>query len=130
MNRFFAYALRKASLTAGKPGRLLFLLSQLAVKLKDVNWKHVQLSSAAEKFAVLGRLIKAYALGNYRQVEWKTILYILAALIYFINPIDLIPDMLPITGFSDDLGVLLWVYNSLSSEIDKFLTWEKSQVTA
>jgi uncharacterized membrane protein YkvA (DUF1232 family) len=98
--------------------------------LKDVNWKHVQVSSAAEKFSVLGRLIKAYALGHYRQVEWKTILYVLAALIYFINPIDLIPDMLPITGFSDDLGVLLWVYNSVSSEIDKFLTWEKSQVTA
>jgi uncharacterized membrane protein YkvA (DUF1232 family) len=128
MNRFFAYALRKAALTAGKPGRLLFLLSQMALKLKDVNLKGANFSSAAEKFAVLGRLIKAYALGQYRDVEWKTILFILGAIIYFINPIDLLPDMLPVTGFTDDFGVLLWVYNSVSGEINKFLTWEKSQV--
>jgi uncharacterized membrane protein YkvA (DUF1232 family) len=96
--------------------------------LKDGNWKQANLASAAEKFAVLGRLIKAYATGQYRNVEWKTILYIIAALIYFINPIDLIPDMLPVTGFTDDFGVLLWVYNAVGSEINKFLTWEKSQV--
>jgi uncharacterized membrane protein YkvA (DUF1232 family) len=128
MNRFFAYALRKAAIAAGKPTRLLMILTQLTAKLKDVNWKQASFASAAEKFAVLGRLIKAYALGNYRDVELKTILYIIAALIYFINPIDLIPDMLPMTGFTDDFGVLLWVYNAVGSEINKFLTWEKSQV--
>lgn len=128
MNRFFSYALRKATLIAGKRGRLLLLLSQLAGKLKDVNWKQVNATSAREKFAVLGRLTKAYALGQYREVEWKTILLIIAAIIYFINPIDLLPDMLPITGFTDDIGVLLWVYNSVSGEIQKFLAWEKSHV--
>jgi uncharacterized membrane protein YkvA (DUF1232 family) len=129
MNRFFAFALRKAALAAGKPTRLLLILSQLTVKLKDVNWKQASFASAAEKFGVMGRLIRAYATGQYREVEWKTVLYIIAALIYFINPIDLIPDMLPMTGFTDDFGVLLWVYNAVGSEIKKFLSWEKSQVT-
>jgi uncharacterized membrane protein YkvA (DUF1232 family) len=130
MNRFFSYALRKAALTAGKRGRLLLLLTQLAGKLKEVDWKKVNFSSAGEKFSVLGRLVKAYALGHYRDIQLKSILLVLAAIIYFINPIDLLPDMLPVTGFTDDLGVLLWVYNSVSAEIDKFLHWEKSQVTS
>lgn len=129
MNRFFAHALKKAASSAGKPARLLLLLSQVALKLKEVNWRNVSVASAREKFSVLGRLIKAYALGEYRNIPWKTLLLILAAMIYFVNPIDLLPDMLPITGLTDDFGVLLWVYNSVNVEIDKFLTWEKSQVT-
>lgn len=31
---------------------------------------------------------------------------IIAALGYFIFPLDAIPDVVPLTGFSDDLGVL------------------------
>jgi uncharacterized membrane protein YkvA (DUF1232 family) len=79
---------------------------------------------------ILGRLVRAYALGQYRAVPWKTVLKITAALVYFISPIDLLPDLLPITGLTDDFGVLLWVYNSVSGEIEKFLTWEKSRFTA
>lgn len=34
-------------------------------------------------------------------------LTLLAALAYFVAPIDLIPDVLPLLGFGDDAGVLL-----------------------
>ena len=129
-NRFFDLALRKAASLAGKRGRMLLLLAQLSTKLKSVNWKEVKLATAKDKFVVMGRLVKAYALGQYRGIRWKTVLLIVAAIIYFISPIDLLPDILPITGFTDDFGVLLWVYNSVSGEIDKFLNWEKTQLTA
>lgn len=128
-NRFFELALRKAAMLAGKKSRMLLLLTQLASKLKTVDWKAVKFETAKDKFAVLGRLVKAYALGQYRGIPWKTVLLIIAAIIYFISPIDLLPDLLPITGFTDDFGVLLWVYNSVSGEIDKFITWEKTQLS-
>jgi uncharacterized membrane protein YkvA (DUF1232 family) len=128
MNKFFNSALRYASTVAGRPGRLLSILPKLALKLKQTNWKNVNAVSAKEKFFVLGRLIKAYATGQYREVPWKTILLIVAAVIYFINPLDLVPDIIPLTGLTDDFAVLLWVYNSVSDEIEKFLTWEKTQV--
>jgi uncharacterized membrane protein YkvA (DUF1232 family) len=129
-NRFFDLALRRAAMLAGKRARILLLLTQLANKLKTVNWKEVRLQTAKEQFMILGRLVRAYALGQYRAVPWKTVLKITAALVYFISPIDLLPDLLPITGLTDDFGVLLWVYNSVSGEIEKFLTWEKSRFTA
>jgi uncharacterized membrane protein YkvA (DUF1232 family) len=127
-NRFFEMALRKASHMLGKRTRLLLVLAQLGSKLKDVNWKNVKISSARDKFLVLGRLVKAYAMGHYRDIPWKTILLIVAAILYFISPIDLLPDLIPITGLTDDFGILLWVYNAVAVEIDKFLTWEKSQL--
>jgi uncharacterized membrane protein YkvA (DUF1232 family) len=129
-NSFFTAALRKAAMMAGKKTRLLLLLSRLGMKLREVNWKNVSMNDVREKFYVLGRLVKAYALGQYREIPWKTLLIVVAAIIYFINPIDLLPDLIPVAGLTDDVGVLVWVYSSLRGEIDKFLAWEHSQLTA
>jgi uncharacterized membrane protein YkvA (DUF1232 family) len=128
MNMFFNSALRSAAMAAGKPSRLLVLFYKLTSKLRGTNWRSLNAAAAKEKLFVLGRFIKAYALGQYRDVPWKTILLIVAAIIYFVNPLDLVPDLIPLTGLTDDFAVLLWVYNSVSNEINKFLTWEQSQV--
>ena len=40
---------------------------------------------------------------------------LIGALIYFINPLDLIPDFTPIVGFTDDFGILMLVYRYLTN---------------
>ncbi|HEY0652859.1 MAG TPA: DUF1232 domain-containing protein [Chryseosolibacter sp.] len=104
------------------------LLSKLAMKLREVNWKELKKEDAKEKFFVLGRLIKAYAQGKYKAIPWKTLLIIVAAVIYFVNPLDFVPDLIPIAGLADDFAVLLWVYNAVSGEVEKFLSWERTQL--
>src|SRR5688500_6175382 len=128
MNRFFTSALGHAASILGRRGRLLALLPQLAMKLRETNWRNIKANSAKEKFFVLGRLLKAYALGDYREIPWKTLLLIVAAVIYFVNPLDLVPDLIPLTGLTDDFAVLLWVYNSVSNEIERFIEWEKTRL--
>lgn len=127
-NRFFTLAVDSAAAIAGRKGRLLILITQLGVKLKDADWKNVNAGIFKSKLSTLGRLGKAYALGHYRDIPWKTMLIITASVIYFVNPLDLVPDLIPLTGFADDFGVLVWVYNSVSAEIEKFLEWEKSRI--
>ena len=58
---------------------------------------------------------------------WKSLLMIVAAILYFINPIDIIPDLLPLVGLTDDFAILFLVYKSIGADIDKFLAWEKSK---
>ena len=129
MNTFFQSALRNAMGVAGRRSRLLSLLPKLALKLRESNWGNdLNAAAAKDRFFVLGRLIKAYALGQYRQVPWQTLLLIVAAVLYFVNPLDMVPDIIPLTGLTDDFAVLVWVYNSVSTEIDKFLQWEKSNI--
>jgi uncharacterized membrane protein YkvA (DUF1232 family) len=126
-NRFFQAALQKASHILGKPGRLILLLTALVRKLKQTDFNKGETAIVKEKFFTMGRLLRAYAQGEYREIPWKSLLLIVAAILYFINPIDVIPDLLPLVGLTDDFGVLFLVYKSISGDIDKFLEWEKSK---
>jgi len=72
--------------------------------------------------------VKAYVSGTYRVIPWPTILKIVAVFIYFISPIDVIPDFLPIIGLSDDIALLGWLFSSLASDIEAFEAWEQSGV--
>lgn len=119
-------ALAKAARMAGKPGRIALLLSKLGARLSKVDLKSVSVASAKDQLSVFSRIASAYVSGKYRDISWKSILIVLAAIIYFLNPIDLVPDMIPVLGLTDDFSVLLWVYNTISSEVDKFLAWERS----
>ena len=42
------------------------------------------------------------------QAKWKRVIISLLAIIYVISPLDLIPDFIPVVGWLDDLGVLVW----------------------
>lgn len=128
-NKFFDIALKTAARMAGRKGRITLLLGKLAYKISTVNWKSIDVNAGKDKFLLFGRLVKAYVTGSYRDVPWKSLLLMLAAIIYFINPIDLIPDIVPVLGFTDDFSVLFWIYDTVGKELDKFLTWEKSKLT-
>jgi uncharacterized membrane protein YkvA (DUF1232 family) len=50
-------------------------------------------------------------------VKWYRKAIVVAALIYFIAPIDAIPDLTPFFGYLDDLGVITAVLKYLGSEL-------------
>ena len=60
------------------------------------------------------------ALVNYLRdplVSWHRKAIVVAALIYFISPIDAIPDLTPLFGYLDDLGVIMALLKFLGSEL-------------
>ena len=128
-NLFFNQALTHAARLAGKPGRIMKLLAQLAVKLYHIDFAGLRAANLREKVRTLARMTGAYARGHYRSIPWKTVLIVLAAILYFVNPFDLIPDVLPGLGLTDDFTVLVWVYGTAEKEIEKFLIWERSIVS-
>ncbi len=73
------------------------------------------------------RMIKAHFKGQH-ELEYSTLGLIVLAMVYFISPIDLIPEFLGVFGFVDDLSVVLAVYAKLKDEVDHFLDWERTQV--
>lgn len=125
-NAFFDLALSQAARLVGKPARMVRLLGQLALRIKTVNWKSVNGSIIKEKFMLLGRLLRAHVKGQYRVQSFRFLLILVAAVIYFLNPLDLIPDFIIGIGLTDDLAVVTWVFQAAASELDAFMKWEKS----
>ena len=54
----------------------------------------------------------------------KAIIY--GALGYFISPIDLIPDILPLVGLTDDIAVLAWAFSRVKHNVTD-MTREKAK---
>lgn len=53
-------------------------------------------------------------------VAWYRKSIVVAALVYFISPIDTIPDLTPLFGYLDDLGVIAAVLKFLGSELTPY----------
>ncbi|NOX37074.1 MAG: DUF1232 domain-containing protein [Calditrichaeota bacterium] len=76
------------------------------------------------------RMLDAYRRGHYREVPWRVILYAAAAILYFLNPMDLVPDFLTGIGFVDDATVLALVVKAIHDELERFKQWYTRQSTA
>lgn len=104
--------------------------SNLLLQWVDRAWEKGQKYSTSamaevwQSLMAVIRLVRNYAQGNYRDVPWQTLLLMVTALVYFVIPTDLIPDILLGWGLVDDATLLGWVISASKTEIDKFLLWE------
>ena len=69
-------------------------------------------------------MVLATARGQYKDLPWKSLVMAAGALLYFVAPIDLIPDMILGLGFFDDAAVIAWTLKSIGGDVDAFLEWE------
>lgn len=96
-------------------------LSQLVQEaFEKARRKRQALQEIWEELLQLIELVSAYARGEYRNIPLKTIVYAIAAIIYFVNPFDIIPDFIFGIGFLDDAAVIAFVVNAIREEIERF----------
>lgn len=115
----------KAKEYLNEPKKTEKLLSK-ALRKATVQ-KHF-LGDSWDKLKLLIELIKAYSKGEYRSVSKGTILTVIGAVIYFVSPIDLVPDFLIGLGIVDDAAVIGFTLKKLSGELDDFKQWQQQRV--
>jgi uncharacterized membrane protein YkvA (DUF1232 family) len=69
------------------------------------------------------RLLRAQLAGKF-QAPADSILMLVAAVIYFVSPFDLIPDSVPVLGLIDDAALITCVAKANLNLISSFRTWE------
>ncbi|MCB9245592.1 MAG: DUF1232 domain-containing protein [Flavobacteriales bacterium] len=95
--------------------------------MKLLQAQQDRLAEAGMEFKTLNRMLLAYVRGEYKAYSLKTILSVLGALLYFVNPLDLIPDFIVGLGFVDDLSVLAFVVKQIGTDLERFREWEEAQ---
>ena len=119
----FAAARIRAAMLAQDASKVSSLLSR-AMSKAHKNKGH--LKDLWEDLMSLLVLIRSWVNGEYREIPWKSIVLAIAAVIYFVNPFDLIPDFLPFIGYADDATVIGFVIASLRKDIQQFRAWKES----
>ena len=125
---FFRQANSKAVRYARNSGSLLNLIRDALQKSGGLTGEKMQVFR--EQIGLLSRMLKSYASGQYRDIPWKTLVRMIAVLIYFVSPIDFIPDILPIVGISDDIALVVWLVSAIRDDIERFRVWEHTQAVA
>ncbi len=88
-----------------------------------------RLTSMKNDLGTLLELLKAWISGDYRELPWTSLLMVTGAVIYFVNPFDAIPDILPASGLLDDAGVIGFVLASMKSDIENFRKWQSNAIS-
>ena len=92
-------------------------------RLKEIAGNSPEWKEFRSKIHVLISMIKSHISGEYRAFSTSSIILIVFALLYFITPIDAIPDFIPILGFTDDASILFLIWKKLNKDIEAFLKW-------
>ena len=118
----------KAEGYARDPKKAKKLLEDAVKKAKGYEKNRGPLGEVWSYLTALFRLLKAYSSGEYRDIPWTSIVLATVGIIYFVSPIDLIPDVIVGIGFLDDAAVIGIVVAQIKADLDNFLAWEIAQV--
>ena len=118
----FAQAVRSARAYVDDPLRLRGLFQDAAKTSTSLPTD--SFGETWPYFQTMLRLIRAYYRGEYHEVTESTLVILIAAVIYVVSPLDVIPDAIPAIGFLDDATVVALAVQRARQDLDDFMLWE------
>ena len=93
----------------------------------DIEDKLPKLKKAFGQAKLMLDLVRDYAKGEYKEVPVWAITAAAVALLYVLNPVDVIPDVLIGVGFLDDAAVIAFCLKLVQTELDRYVEWRSSR---
>jgi uncharacterized membrane protein YkvA (DUF1232 family) len=94
-------------------------LERLEKKLEQIPYAGKYLSDVP----ILISLVKAFIDKRYTAIPLGSIIAIVGALIYFLSPIDIIPDIIPGLGIVDDAAVIAMALKLVHDDVAEYKAW-------
>lgn len=89
--------------------------------VKKAN-KKGPLEEIRDNLQLLFGIVRDWISGDYKDIPVGSIIAIIIGLLYFVSPVDIIPDFIP-GGLIDDAVVLGLVIKQVKSDLDKYKDW-------
>lgn len=118
----------KAEEYARDPNKAKKLLDDAVRMTKKFEKNRGPLADVWGYLTALFRLLRAYIRRNYHDIPWGSIVLVTVAILYFVSPFDLIPDIILGVGLVDDAAIIAFVVAQIKADLDNFLAWEVEQL--
>ena len=122
-NKRLGRYISKAEKVVQEEGRVYELIRKASEKIEKLGRK--TFGDTWDEMLLVVEMIKRWSQGDYQDISKKSVIMVVAAIIYFVAPLDAVPDFLFGWGYLDDLAVLRLVFNQLKVEIEKFKQWKQ-----
>ena len=122
MQSIFDNLYRQAERIISSDTKVSKLLDEVFLKIGEATESFYK---TQDSVIALARMVRSWAKGDYKNISTSSIIAVVAALIYFVNPLDLIPDFIPIVGQIDDIFIIGYLIKTVNKEIERFMAWEK-----
>ncbi|MFN8296438.1 MAG: YkvA family protein [Chitinophagales bacterium] len=122
MQSIFDNLYRQAERIISSDTKVSKLLDEVFLKIGQATESFYK---TQDSIIALTRMVRSWAKGDYKNISTKSIIAVVAALIYFVNPLDLIPDFIPVIGQIDDILIIGYLIKTVNKEIERFMAWEK-----
>ncbi|MDX6231498.1 MAG: hypothetical protein QOH68_449 [Nocardioidaceae bacterium] len=123
-SKFFTRAQKRAKSILQNPDQLKKLAEETSTR---AGGKAGPFAEVVDELKTMIRLVAAYTRGDYRDISVETLVLVVAAMIYVVSPLDLIPDVVPVVGYLDDAALVAWVVGRVRGELDDFRSWESNR---
>ena len=107
--------------------KLKNLIEEAEVKAKDEKSNKGIVKETWDSLKEMFELVKAYINGDYRRIPYGSLLMIVGAILYFVMPVDTIPDFLAVLGFTDDAAVIAFTIKKVKKDLDQFIEWKQQR---
>jgi len=116
---------KKAEETLKDKKKLEALLARIKVWLSKHRYNRV-FGSTIESIIDMVDLLTDYSRGVYKSIPVWALISLVAAVLYIVSPIDLIPDWIVGVGWIDDIAVVTAVLKfGLDGELQKYRFWKR-----
>lgn len=96
-------------------------------KARTLSEKAGFLSQYWEDIKTSFSLIRDWFSGAYEKVPTRMVVSLVGAILYFLSPLDIIPDWIPMAGFIDDAAILAFVFKLSEADLKMYRCWKRRQ---
>jgi len=96
--------------------------NQIKTKASKLNID--RFSKLIKQLSLSFQMLRDYRTKGYTHFPWRTVALLVAAILYFINPFDLIPDFIPFLGYTDDAIAFAAVFQSIRTDLQDYCKWK------
>ncbi|MHA7100541.1 uncharacterized protein DUF1232 [Roseivirga pacifica] len=123
--RFFEKFKKKAQQIVNDNAALRSTLVKAQEKLAASDSDEGLKGKLVEYVKLVLRMLTNTINGNYKGLPWQTLVMIVAGLLYFIAPLDALPDFIPVAGLVDDATILVWLGKCFQDDLNNYKKWEE-----
>ncbi len=105
-------------------------IAKVNQRAQEIESKLPKLKQVYKQTKIMLSMVKDYWAGAYREIPYWAISAVSLALLYILNPADVIPDVLVGVGYLDDATVVAFCLKLVQHELERYQEWQTTQSKA